>query len=73
MAARSLHPVPEAGLRLLYLSRAVKVRLPGGMPVFSGERFGGDLDAALAAAGLKARPPVWLDDGLSLIDWVRDE
>jgi hypothetical protein len=35
--------------------------------------FGGDPDAALAAAGLKARPTRWLDDGLTLTDWERPE
>jgi dihydrofolate reductase len=56
-----------------HLSRAVKVRLPGGFPVFGRERFGGDPDATLAGAGLKAQPPVWLDEGLILTDWVRPE
>ncbi len=51
----------------------MNVRLPGGLPVFSRERFGGDPDATLAAAGLKARPPVWLEKGLTLTDWVRAE
>jgi hypothetical protein len=62
----------KLGYDCFHLSRAVKVGLPGGMPVFSGGRFGGELDATLATAGLKARPPVWLDNGLSLIDWVRE-
>ena len=44
----------------------MKVRLPGGPPL-----FGGDPDAALKAAGLKARRTQWLEDGLSLTDWVR--
>lgn len=61
----------KLGYDCFHLSRAVKVRLPGGMPVFSGERFGGDLDATLSAAGLKAQPPVRLDDGLTLTDWER--
>ncbi len=59
----------KLGYDCFHLSRAVKVRLPGGMPVFGRERSGGDPDAALAAAGLKARPPVRLDDGLTLTDW----
>jgi hypothetical protein len=61
----------KLGYDCFHLSRAVNVRLPGGMPVFSRELFGGDPDAALSAAGLKARPPVSLEDGLTLIDWVR--
>ena len=56
----------KLGYDCFHLSRAVKVRLPGGLPL-----FGGDPDAALKAAGLKARPTQWLEDGLSLTDWVR--
>ena len=63
----------KLGYDCFHLSRAINVRLPGGMPVFGRERFGGDPDATLSAAGLKARPPVWLDDGLTLTDWVRAE
>ena len=58
----------KLGYDCFHLSRAVKVRLPGGLPL-----FGGDPDAALKAAGLKARPTQWLEDGLSLTDWVRPE
>jgi hypothetical protein len=56
----------KLGYDCFHLSRAVDVRLPGGLPL-----FGGDPDAALAAAGLKAQPAVWLNDGLTLTDWVR--
>jgi hypothetical protein len=63
----------KLGYDCFHLSRAVKVRLPGGMPVFSREKFDGDPDATLAAAGLKARPPVWLDDALTLTDWAPAE
>jgi dihydrofolate reductase len=63
----------KLGYDCFHLSRAVKVSLPGGLPVFSRERFGGDPEATLAAAGLKAQPPVWLDEGLTLTDWVRPE
>jgi dihydrofolate reductase len=62
----------ELGYDCFHLSRAVKVRLPGGTPVF-GPVFGGDPDAALTAAGLKAKVPRWLDDGLSLTDWERPQ
>jgi len=58
----------KLGYDCFHLSRAVKVHLPGGLPL-----FGGDPDAALAAAGLKAGQPQWLDDGLSLTDWERPE
>jgi dihydrofolate reductase len=56
----------KLGYDCFHLSRAVNVRLPGGLPL-----FGGDPDAALEAAGLKAGPPQWLEDGLSLTDWER--
>jgi dihydrofolate reductase len=56
----------KLGYDCFHLSRAVKVRLPGGLPL-----FGGDPEAALAAAGLKADPPQWLEDGLTLTDWRR--
>jgi dihydrofolate reductase len=58
----------KLGYDCFHLSRAVKVHLPGGLPL-----FGGDPDAALGAAGLKARPTQWLDDGLTLTDWERPE
>ncbi len=62
----------KLGYDNFYLSRATKVRLPGGLPVFSREVFGGDPDETLSAAGLKAQPPVWLEDGLTLTDWDRE-
>ena len=62
----------KLGYDRFYLSRAINVRLPGGLPVFSRERFGGDPDETLLAAGLEARPPVWLEDGLTLTDWERE-
>jgi hypothetical protein len=58
----------KLGCDCFHLSRAVKVHLPGGLPLFDG-----DPDAALAAAGLKARPTLWLDEGLTLTDWERSE
>jgi len=58
----------KLGYDCFHLSRAVNVRLPGGLPL-----FGGDPDAALAAAGLKARPTQLLEDGLTLTDWARAE
>jgi dihydrofolate reductase len=63
----------KLGYDCFHLSRAVKVRLPGGLPVFSRERFGGDPDATLSAAGLKPGPTQWLEDRLTLTDWVRPE
>ena len=63
----------KLGYDCFYLSRALKVRLPGGLPVFNRETFGGEPEAALKAAGLKARPTQRLDDGLTLTDWERPE
>ena len=56
----------KLGYDCFHLSRAVKVRLPGGLPL-----FGGDPDSALASVGLEARPPVELEEGLILTDWER--
>jgi hypothetical protein len=47
--------------------------LPGGLPVFGRERFGGDPDATLAAAGLKPSLTISLEDALTLTDWARPE
>jgi hypothetical protein len=63
----------KLGYDCFHLSRATRVRLPGGAPVFGRERFGGDPGATLLAAGLKAQPPVRLEDGLTLTDWMRPE
>src|ERR1700733_2092401 len=48
----------NGGSECFHLSRATEVRLPGGLPVFSREKFGGDPDATLSAVGLKARQSV---------------
>jgi dihydrofolate reductase len=58
----------KLGYDCFHLSRAVKVHLRGGLPLFDG-----DPDAALANAGLTARPTLWLEDGLTLTDWERPE
>jgi hypothetical protein len=63
----------KLGYDCFHLSRAINVRLPGGMPVFGREGFGGDPNAALSAAGLTARSPAWLENGLTLTDWARAE
>lgn len=63
----------KLGYDCFHMSRAVKVRLPGGLPVFSRQLFDGDPDAGLAAAGLKGLPPISLADDLILTDWVRAE
>ncbi len=61
----------KLGYDCFYLSRAINVRLPGGLPVFSREISDGDPDAALSAAGLTPRPAISLEDGLTLTDWLR--
>ena len=61
----------KLGYDCFRLTRAVKVRLPGGLPLFNRETFGGDPEAALKAAGLTRGPTRWLEDGLSLTDWKR--
>jgi len=58
----------KLGYDCFHLSRAVNVRLPGGLPL-----FGGDPDGALAAAGLKPDPPQWLEEGLTVTDWRRPD
>jgi dihydrofolate reductase len=63
----------KLGYDCFHLSRAVKVSLPGGLPVFDRERFGGDPNATLRAAGLKPSPTQWLEDGVTLTDWERAE
>jgi dihydrofolate reductase len=54
-----------------HLCRAVGVRLPGGLPIFERDRFGGEPDACLDSAGLIAGKTVLLGDGVTLTDWTR--
>lgn len=53
-----------------YLARAIKVRLPGGVPVFSQGRFGQSPEDVLRDAGLKPAESQWLDDDVSLVKWA---
>ena len=53
-----------------YLSRAVKVKLRGGVPLFSEGRLGRSPEDILAAAGLKAGKTQLLDDEVSLVEWT---
>ncbi len=53
-----------------YLSRADKVRLPGGVPLFGRGRLGKTPDEVLSAAGLKPGPIQRLDDKVSLVEWT---
>ncbi len=52
------------------LSRAVKVRLPGGLPLFSEGRLGRTPEQVLSGAGLKAGPTQWLDADVTLVEWT---
>jgi dihydrofolate reductase len=56
-----------------YLSRAVKVLLPGGMPVFSEGRLGHSVEQVLSASGLKPAPTRQLDDEVALIELSRPD
>jgi dihydrofolate reductase len=61
----------KTGYDAFHLCRAVNVKLPGGLPVFARDRFGGEPEAALKGAGLKAAGTLRLDDEVSLTDWGR--
>ncbi len=61
----------KMGYDAFHLCRAVNVRLPGGMPVFVRDLFGGEPDASLEAAGLVPGPLQTLSDDVSLTDWTR--
>lgn len=52
-----------------HLSRAVRVRLPGGLPVFAGGRLGQTPEEVLSSANLKAGPTQWLGPDVTLVDW----
>ena len=52
------------------LSRAVKVRLPGGLPLFAEGRLGRTPEEVLSGAGLKAGPIQWLDADVTLVEWT---
>jgi dihydrofolate reductase len=53
-----------------YLSRADKVRLPGGVPLFAQGRLGRSLEEVLQSAGLQAGRLQHLDDQVSLVEWT---
>jgi len=61
----------KQGYDCFHLSRAVKVWIPDGLPVFIREAHGGEPEAALAAAGLKPGHTMWLDDEVTVTDWER--
>jgi dihydrofolate reductase len=61
----------EIGYDHFYLSRAHKVRLPGGLPVFPQGRLGRPLEKVLSGAGVKAGEARHLDGDVSLVEWTR--
>ncbi len=60
----------KMGYDRFYLSRAVKVKLPGGVPVFEEQRPGHTPEEILSAAGLEAGLPERLDDEVTLVEWA---
>ena len=62
----------KRGYDNFHLSRATKVWIPDGLPVFIRETpGGGEPEAALAAAGLAPGHTMWLDDEVTVTDWER--
>ena len=61
----------DLGYDVFHLCRAVEVGLPGGLPLFQRDRFGGAPEASLKAAGLTAGVPRWLGEGVTLTEWTR--
>lgn len=61
----------ELGYDCFHLCRATNVRLPGGLPLFARDRFDGEPEACLGAAGLLAGAPIPLGDDVTLMDWTR--
>ncbi len=59
------------GYDAFHLSSVADVRLPGGLRLFLRDRFDGEPEACLNAAGLEPRAPVALGDGVTLTDWMR--
>ncbi len=61
----------DLGYDVFHLCRAVDVRVPGGLPLFVHNRFGGEPDACLRSAGLSQGPTIGLGGGVTLTDWTR--
>ena len=55
-----------------YLTKAVNLKLPGGVPVFLEGRRGATPEEVLSKAGLTPSPTQWLDDQVSLVEWRPD-
>jgi len=63
----------EIGYHVFHLCRAGKVKLPGGVPVFSQVRDGRTPEDVLRRAGLHPGPTRVLDEAnaLTLVTWTR--
>jgi dihydrofolate reductase len=63
----------DTGYDAFHLSRAGKVKLPGGTPVFSQVRFGRSPEDVLTQFGLEPGPIRVLDEvnAVSLVSWTR--
>ena len=60
----------EIGYDRFYLSRAEKVRLRNGLPLFPRARFGGSPEKVLSGAGLKAGKSRRIGKDVSLVEWT---
>ncbi len=60
----------KIGYDVFYLSRATKVKLPGGVPLFAECRLGCSPEDVLTEAGLKAGETQRLDEEVSLVEWT---
>lgn len=59
----------DVGYDAFHLTRAHRVRIGAGVPLFSAADAGAGADALLAAGGLLAGPPVAIDDGVATVVW----
>ena len=58
------------GYDCFYFSRAPKVHLPGGVPLFGRGQLGGTPEEVFSDAGLKPGSIQWLDDQVTLVEWT---
>ena len=58
------------GYDCFYLSRAPKVHLPGGVPLFGRGQPGATLEEIFSGAGLRPGPVQSLDDEVTLVEWT---
>ena len=61
------------GYDRFYLSRAHRVRLRGGLPVFPQGRLGRSPEKVLSTAGLKASEIRHLGEDVSLVEWTPND